>query len=218
MSFLSPEPSYICDEWPTLADGQEYDGLQLLALVRNGNNPFSKVDMSLVIEEVEAVLGVAVVDIPLVTRGSNNYVGSLPPCISRNRGSNSSIRSSYQGLHCKLSNQREVMVRLGRSDVNMPNYDGFDMDFLLGDINFEAATYKLLETSNIPASRLLYFRLPVQHPGLRDKVPTDLAGRRLMVFEKADGRDNVWRTLSHEGKVPLAPVTPGQHLSSYCSY
>ncbi|KAK3944096.1 3-hydroxybutyryl dehydratase [Diplogelasinospora grovesii] len=109
------------------------------------------------------------------------------------------------GLHCKLSDQREILVRLGRSDVNMPNYDGFDMDFLLGDIKFETAVYKLLElNSEVPVSRLLYSRLPViqrtDHRAAAVAVPTDLAGRRLMVFEKVDGRDNVWGCLSPEGK------------------
>lgn len=88
----------------------------------------------------------------------------------------------------------------------MPNYDGFELDYLLGDIKFEIAAYNLLEKSAVPASRLLYSRLPVQHTGSRTDIPTDVTGRRLMVFEKVDGRDNVWHGLNAEGKVGFAPI------------
>lgn len=90
----------------------------------------------------------------------------------------------------------------------MPDYDGFKMDYLLGDINFEIATYKLLEESEVPVSRLLYSRLPVQRTGPHTDVPTDLAGRCLMLFEKVDGRDNVWHALSTDARVGFSPITP----------
>lgn len=60
---------HICDKWPTLPDGQEYDGKQLLALVRDGNSPFNCVDVNLVIQEVEAAVGATIVDTPIVTKG-----------------------------------------------------------------------------------------------------------------------------------------------------
>jgi hypothetical protein len=86
----------------------------------------------------------------------------------------------------------------------MPNYDGFDMDFLLGDLKFETAAYKLLEDSPVPSSRLLYFWLPVQHAGHQTKTPTNQAGRPLMVFARVKGQDNIWRNLSQEAKVGLS--------------
>ncbi|GAB1314711.1 hypothetical protein MFIFM68171_04921 [Madurella fahalii] len=135
--------------------------------------------------KIEIAVGSTVTDIPIVTRGSNNL-----------------------GLHCKLSVQREILVRLGRSDVNMPNYDGFGMDFLLGDMTFETEVYGLLEHSEIPVSRLLYFRLPAQYPGPATDVPADLAGQRVIVFEKVDGRDNVWGGLSVEGKRSVLTQAP----------
>ena len=72
---MSSEPDrYFCDKWPTLPDGQPYDGRELLALVWNGKNPFENAGMSLVIKEIEDALGSTVVDIPIVTKGSNNLV------------------------------------------------------------------------------------------------------------------------------------------------
>ena len=65
------------DEWPTMPDGSGYDGKQLLDLVRNNNSPFHGVwDVNQLIGEVEQALGAEVVNIPIVYKGSNNYVGS----------------------------------------------------------------------------------------------------------------------------------------------
>jgi hypothetical protein len=59
----------------------------------------------------------------------------------------------------------------------------------------------LRRRSDIRASHLLYFRAPIQHPGPRLSTPVDLAGRRLFVFEKADGANNVWKDLCAKSKV-----------------
>lgn len=66
---------YTDDEWPQMPDGTDFDGKQLLAMVRNGNSPFHGVwDVNLLIQEVEKNLDTQVIDIPEVCHGSNNYV------------------------------------------------------------------------------------------------------------------------------------------------
>lgn len=74
MSSSSGSEGYRGDEWPILPNGQEYNGLDLLALVRNGHNLFKNLDVNLVIREVEDALGATIADIPTVTKGSNNLV------------------------------------------------------------------------------------------------------------------------------------------------
>lgn len=94
------------------------------------------------------------------------------------------------------------MARLDRGDVNMPNFCGFPIGMQAFEAKFEAAVYKLLRTEpNILVSHLLYHRIPVQHVGPRFDPPRDIAGRRLLVFEKAEGEKNIWWELSHDEKV-----------------
>ena len=58
-----------------MPDGIDFDGKQLLTLVRRGNSPFHGVwDVNQLIREVEQNLCTKVIDIPVVYRGSNNYV------------------------------------------------------------------------------------------------------------------------------------------------
>lgn len=95
-----------------------------------------------------------------------------------------------------------MVARLARGDVNMPDFDGFTIDKQVPEALFEAATYNLLRTEpDIQASRLLYYRVPVQHPGPKLGKPLDLSGRRLLVFERAEGVNNVWEDLSANSKV-----------------
>lgn len=57
-----------------MPDGSEFDGKQLLTLVRGGSSPFHGVwDVNLLIQEIEENLDTQVVDIPQVYNGSNNY-------------------------------------------------------------------------------------------------------------------------------------------------
>lgn len=71
------DDGYLWDDWPKLLDGTDYDGKQLLTLLRNGNSPFRGAwDVEVLIREIEETLGAEVTDIPVVTRGSNNYVSS----------------------------------------------------------------------------------------------------------------------------------------------
>ena len=68
---------YECDAWPKMPDGNDFDGKQLLNLVRSGNSPFHGLwDVNLLIREVEENLDAHVIDIPVISHGSNNYVSS----------------------------------------------------------------------------------------------------------------------------------------------
>ncbi len=65
------------DEWPSRPDGNQYDGQQLMDLIRNDKNPFHGLwDVKLLIQEIEESLKTEVTDIPIVDKGSNNYVSS----------------------------------------------------------------------------------------------------------------------------------------------
>ncbi|KFY95009.1 hypothetical protein V498_03581 [Pseudogymnoascus sp. VKM F-4517 (FW-2822)] len=158
------------DDWPQMPDGSDFDGKQLLTLVRGGNSPFHGVwDVNLLIQEIEENLDTQVVDIPQVYNGSNNY-----------------------GFHFELSNRPDVIARLARGDVNMPDFDGFPIHKQIPEANFEVAAYELLRSDPlILASRLLHHRIPMQRVGPRIDVPQDILGRRLFVFERAEGENNI---------------------------
>jgi len=107
-----------------------------------------------------------------------------------------------EGFRIKTSNGPDMVARLARGDVNMPDFDGFPIEQQEPEAAFEAAVYNLLRTeSDIRASRLLYHRVPVLHPGPKLFIPQDLAGRRLFLFEKAEGVNNVWDELNAANKV-----------------
>ena len=98
-----------------------------------------------------------------------------------------------QGFHITLSNGLDIVARLARGDVNMPNFPGFPIGMQAPEAKFEAAVYKLLRTEpNTLVSLLLYHRIPVQRVGPKFDPPRDLAGRRLLVFEKAEGEKDAW--------------------------
>jgi hypothetical protein len=66
---------YYQDEWPKIQDGTDFDGKNLLTLVRNGNSPFVGAwDVNILIQEIEENLATQVIDIPVVSNGSNYYV------------------------------------------------------------------------------------------------------------------------------------------------
>ncbi|KAL7939754.1 3-hydroxybutyryl-CoA dehydratase [Trichoderma chlorosporum] len=171
----SSDSGYNCDDWPKMPDGTDYDRKQLLDLVHNGKSPFSDVwDVNQLIQEIEEHLGTKIVDIPFVYDGANSY-----------------------GFHCKLSNRSDILARLARSDVNMPNYDGYLVQNQICDVQYEAALNEISRSfTDLKISKLLYWRLPVQHTGLKQDHPKDILGRRLQVFERAEGEKEVWRGLS----------------------
>ncbi|KAL8392575.1 hypothetical protein RB595_002677 [Gaeumannomyces hyphopodioides] len=173
---------YLLDPWPKLPDGTNFDGKQLFSLLRGGKSPFDGAwDVNLLIREIEESLGAEMTDIPFVYNGSNNY-----------------------GFHIRLRDRPDIVARLARGDVNMPNYDGFPINVQISEVKFEAAVYELLRSEpNIIASRLLYHRIPLQRDGPRLDRPKDIMGRRLLVFERAAGEKNIWRGLSPEQKACL---------------
>ncbi|KAI1286590.1 3-hydroxybutyryl-CoA dehydratase [Xylaria venustula] len=171
------EDTYVDDDWPKMPDGSDFNGKQLLALVHNGKSPLFW-NVNLLIQEIEKNLNAQVVDIPYLDKGSNNY-----------------------GFHIKLSNRPDIVARLARGDINMPNFDGFPVQSQVAEIKFEVAAYELLRSkSNVPVSRLLYHRIPLEHDGPRLDLPSDITGRRLLLFEKAEGGNIKWSSISQEEK------------------
>ncbi|KAK4195279.1 hypothetical protein QBC40DRAFT_289296 [Triangularia verruculosa] len=170
------------DEWPSMPDGKPYDGKHLWQLVQAGKSPFDSIwDVQLLIREIEENLNSRVTDIPSINKGSNNY-----------------------GFSLQTSDGRDLVARLARGDVNMPDFDGFPVDVQAAEARFESAVYELLRTKPaIRSSHLRYSRAPVQHPGPRLTVPLDLSGRRLFVFEKSEGENNVWTDLGPSNKLLL---------------
>ncbi|KAF2496828.1 3-hydroxybutyryl-CoA dehydratase [Lophium mytilinum] len=173
---------YIKDDWPVMPDGSPFDGKGLLSLVNGGKSPFDGVwDVKLLLREIEKNLDVKVIDIPFVFNGANNY-----------------------GLHMKTAHGPDLVARLARGDVNMPEFDGLSIRVQIAEIKFEAAAYQLLSSEpSILVSRLLYYRIPTKHGGPVVKPPRNLAGRRLMVFERAEGGNDVWDDLDEQGKAFL---------------
>ncbi|EFY89304.1 hypothetical protein J3458_018759 [Metarhizium acridum] len=182
------------DHWPKMPDGRDFDGQHLLTLVRSGNSPFHDTwDVNLLIQEIEENLCARVIDIPCVSNGSNNY-----------------------GFHLKLSNGMDVVARLARGDVNMPDYEGFPIHVQVPEVKFETEVYELLQSEpDILASRLLYYRVPVQHEGPKLDRPKDIAGRRLLVFQRAEGENNVWSALSPAQKSCLLSQAAHMRASLY---
>lgn len=56
-------------------------------------------------------------------------------------------------------------------------------------------------------SRLLYYRIRVEQLGHRLGPSKDIAGRRLLILEKAEGGRNVWWDLSPEKQVRAYPAS-----------
>ncbi|KAF4441810.1 3-hydroxybutyryl- dehydratase [Fusarium albosuccineum] len=179
LSIASSDNGYLGDDWPRMPDGTIWDGRNLLDLLRKGQSPFSPIwDVNLLFQEVEDKVGAKVIDVPCVHTGSNNY-----------------------GFHLKLSDQRDVLARLGNADVNMPHYDGFSLHWLHKQLEFEAATYRLLQNNpDVPTDPLLYHRHPLQHGGIKTGIPEDISGRRLMIFEMANGQSRLWDKLDEQQK------------------
>lgn len=83
------------DSWPTTVG---YDGRNLLRLIRDGRSPFAdRWDVNLLIREIEDKLATQVVDIPIITIGSNNYV-SLSTSVSTVKPNTLSPGFSFQAV------------------------------------------------------------------------------------------------------------------------
>jgi hypothetical protein len=96
----------------------------------------------------------------------------------------------------------------------MPDWDRFPIEEQVDEVRFEAAVYGLLKGNlDIRASRLLYFRVPVQHHGIKTAPPVDLSGRRPFVFEKDEGTTNVWEDVTAGAKVTSPPSRHPQYFA-----
>jgi hypothetical protein len=63
------------DDWRKMPGGSDFDGKQLLTLVRSGNRPLHGVwDVNLFIQEIEENLAAQVADIAVTYKGSNDYL------------------------------------------------------------------------------------------------------------------------------------------------
>lgn len=106
--------------------------------------------------------------------------------------------------------QEPLLVRLARDDVNHPAFGGFPLAAQVADVRFESAVYKLLDgAAEVHAARLLHSRCP--RPSKKDDSSTssELYGRRLFVFQHAEGEAEVWHELPELGKVTLGDLTIG---------
>lgn len=86
----------------------------------------------------------------------------------------------------------------------MPDFAGFPIQKQIPEAKFEVAAYELLRSEpQILMSRLLHHRIPVQHVSPSIDVPRDILGRRLFVFERADGENNLFKDLSPRERCAL---------------
>ncbi|KAK3360798.1 3-hydroxybutyryl-CoA dehydratase [Lasiosphaeria ovina] len=163
-----------------MPDDTDFSGRDLLALVASGHSPFARYfDVTLLIREMEEKLGVRISDVQFVSQGSDNY-----------------------DFHLKLSDGSLLVARFSRSDVNKPHFDCVQVS----EAKFEAEAYQLLRfVPNVVASLLLYYRLPVQLASMSVQVPEDILGRRLFVFERPEGENSAWKTLSPDHKASSHP-------------
>ncbi|KAJ5093225.1 hypothetical protein N7456_009086 [Penicillium angulare] len=126
------------DDWPSTPDGNQYDGKNLLTLVRDGKSPFQEIwDVNLLIQEIEEHTDTQVIDILVVDKGSNNY-----------------------GFHIKNFKGPDMIARLARSDVNMPDFDGFPIETQAREAIFEAAVYNLLHQLATIRASLFHYNPP----------------------------------------------------------
>ncbi|RMJ18142.1 hypothetical protein CDV36_002187 [Fusarium kuroshium] len=171
---------YLEDDCPLMPDGSEWNGLNLLDLLKRDRSPFSPTcDVNLLLQEVEEKLGAKVIDVPRVYNRAGNY-----------------------DINLILSDQRRVLARLANADVNMPNYGGTPLDWLHKDLDFEVAIYGLLQNApGIPTDRLLHYRYPLQHTEVKHGMPKDITGRWLMIFEIAQGERQLWFDLDQRQRM-----------------
>ncbi|RSL51519.1 hypothetical protein CEP54_011390 [Fusarium duplospermum] len=182
---------YFEDDYPQAPDGSEWNGLNLLDLLKRNQSPFNPIwDVNLLLQEVEEKLGAKVTDVPRVYTRVENYDFDLT-----------------------LSDQRRVLARLSNADVNMPNYGGYSLDSFHNQLDFEVAIYGLLQNApDIPTGRILHFRYPLQHTGVKRETPKDINGRWLMILEMPQGERRLWPELDQGQKskvgIPREPPFP----------
>lgn len=84
----------------------------------------------------------------------------------------------------------------------MPGYDGFSLDWLHKQFEFETAILNFVDKCpNIPTSSLLFCRRSFQHSRDRSELPKDISGRQLMIFQMTKDHRIDWRKLDEDQKV-----------------
>lgn len=103
----------------------------------------------------------------------------------------------------ETSTNRQLVARVSRGDVNREGLGAKEMNRELMHDHFELAAYQALRNIGpIFNSGPLYHRDPIQH--VVGTVLTPNQGRRLFLFEKADGEMyhyGRWRALKEKQKV-----------------
>ncbi|KAJ6510386.1 hypothetical protein C8R45DRAFT_387503 [Mycena sanguinolenta] len=173
-SSWSTDSSSAWDDWP-----RDFDGTGLFERINcAADEPIFRFDVRRVLDEVEEQQGSVVVDIPKVGKGSN-----------------------YFGMHLRLANGLDVLVRLARCDVNCLRRDAEEISELVrqqaSEVEFEAQVYRLLRAQDqIPTPNLLSCRAPAYKanaPSTSHRLPPrDTLGRAFFLFEKTPGVNSVW--------------------------
>lgn len=95
------------DDWPKMPDGSDFDGKQLLALVRSGDSPFHGLwDVELLIREIEVNLAAEVIEIPMMFKGSKNYVSLATLTIHFDTKTKSGLRTGFPPQAIKPTKHR----------------------------------------------------------------------------------------------------------------
>jgi hypothetical protein len=182
------------DNWP-----DNFDGTGLYDKITARAGAGFRFDVDYLIHLIQEKIGSKVVDIPNVYNGSNYFVSPLAAGMLLLQ----CHTHSTQGFHFRLDSGLDILARIFRSDVNLPNYDGFPFQTLRREAEFEAAVYQfLLLNPKIPISPLLFYRLPVLRT--LEKQDTCISideGRALFVFTRTEGEKNVWQGLEPDEKV-----------------
>ncbi|KAG9257194.1 uncharacterized protein F5Z01DRAFT_696657 [Emericellopsis atlantica] len=168
------------DPWPTLVDGQHWDGTGLLTRVHQQQSPFgSHFNVKALIHEIEQALGATIEDVPLVTHGANHF-----------------------GFCVRLHDQRIIVARVSRGDLNKTGFDAHAMVEQMMHDRFELDAYDALSVLGYPFDcRPLHHRDPIRAGS--DFYQTN-QGRRLFLFQKAGGFTYDyprWRILNTRQKV-----------------
>ncbi|KAK4103338.1 hypothetical protein N658DRAFT_565712 [Parathielavia hyrcaniae] len=160
------------DEWPSMPDGTPYDGKHLLLLARAGKSPFDGVwDVRLLVREIEEKLNTRVTDIPFIDKGSNNY-----------------------GILLKTADGRDMVARLARSDVNMPDFDDFPVAVQGAEVRFESTVYHLLRSEVLLLDQAATMRAAL----FRYDPPHDFSTQYFL--------ERVFRFMPDSLSMPIAPT------------
>lgn len=151
-------------------------------------NPFgSDLNVKALFYEIEKALGATIEDVPVVTYGANHF-----------------------GFSVRLHDQRNIVARVSRSDLNKTRDDAHVMDTHIMPGRFEIDMYDALSVLGYHFDcRPLHHRNAIRSGG---DFHQPKLGRRLFLFKKAGGltydyprwrvlgtRQKVWLDADYEG-------------------